>query len=304
MRLALSTSWFTRRTRPETGPSTPGSFSSAGMPTARRASVCSGTSASRSIAPSSMMRNSGSPEVEAEAPSLADRRLTIPRHGRLHLRAVDAHLKLLPLRVAALAVGLGDAERVLGRGQLGLRGLHRHLALLDGRSGHDACLELVRAIEIGVRRIALAPETARSGSAPDRSPRRRAWSPRRSGPCSASSWVRSRRASTWPSFTRSPSSASSSTIASPSMRAATCASSRATRVPETNSRSTNSRLVAGTMVTAGGSTARGCSAADCSRRRAGGGFAGSDFVRERAAAGRRARRRSPPRRRQARPPQP
>ena len=46
-----------------------------------RASVCSGTSASRSIAPSSMMRNSGSPEVEAEAPSLADRRLTSPATG-------------------------------------------------------------------------------------------------------------------------------------------------------------------------------------------------------------------------------
>ena len=83
VRLALSTSWLTRRTRPETAPSTPGSFSSAGMPTARRASVCSGTSASRSIAPSSMMRNSGSPEVEAAAPSLADRRLTIPDTGAL-----------------------------------------------------------------------------------------------------------------------------------------------------------------------------------------------------------------------------
>ena len=38
------------------------------------------------------------------------------RDGRLHFRPADAHLKFLPLRVAALAVGLGDAERVLGRG--------------------------------------------------------------------------------------------------------------------------------------------------------------------------------------------
>src|ERR1700735_5774250 len=45
------------------------------------------------------------------------------------------------------------------------------------------------------------------------------------------------------------------------MRAATCASSRATRVPETNRRSTNSRLTAGTTVIAGGSTTRGVSAA-------------------------------------------
>ena len=45
-------------------------------------------------------------------------------------------------------------------------------------------------------------------------------------------------------------------MVSPSVRAATSASSRATRVPETNSRSTNSRLRAGTTVTAGGSTTR------------------------------------------------
>ena len=64
-------------------------------------------------------------------------------------------MKLLPLRVAALAIGLGDAERVLGRGQLGLRGLHRHLALLDGGSGHDARFELVRALEIRVRELHL-----------------------------------------------------------------------------------------------------------------------------------------------------
>src|SRR5579864_8963631 len=50
-------------------------------------------------------------------------------------------------------------------------------------------------------------------------------------------------------------------MVSASMRAATCASSRGTKVPETNRRSTNSRLTAGTTVTAGGSTTRGCSAA-------------------------------------------
>ena len=304
MRLALSTSWLTRRTRPETAPSTPGSFSSAGMPTARRASVCSGTSASRSIAPSSMMRNSGSPEVEAEAPSLADRRLTIPGDGRLHLRPADAHLKLLPLRVAALAVGLGDAERVLGGGQLGLRRLHRHLALLDGRSGHDARLELARAIEIRVRELHLRLRLRDQALAPDRSPRRRAWSPRRSAPGARRVGCDRGGRAPGPAFTRSPSSASSSTIVSPSMRAATCASSRATRVPETNSRSTNSRFVAGTTVTAGGSTTRGCIRRGLSRRRAGGGLAGCESCPSARGAGRRARRRSPPRRRQARPPQP
>ena len=38
---------------------------------------------------------------------------------------------------------------------MGLRRLHRHLALLDGGSGHDARLELARAFEIRVRKLHL-----------------------------------------------------------------------------------------------------------------------------------------------------
>ena len=85
-----------------------------------------------------------------------------------------------------------------------------------------------------------------------RSPRRRAWSPRRSRPAARRAGSGRGGRAPGPLLTRSPSSASISTIDSPSMRAATCASSRGTSVPETNSRSTNSRRSAGATVTAGG----------------------------------------------------
>ena len=77
------------------------------------------------------------------------------RNGRLHLRPVDAHEELLPLRVAALAIGLGDAERVPGRRELGLSGLHRGLALLDGRDRHHAAFQFARALEIVVGELKL-----------------------------------------------------------------------------------------------------------------------------------------------------
>ena len=56
--------------RPRPAPPTPGRRSVAGMPTAKRASDCSGASASRSIAPSTMMRNSGSPALDADRAEL------------------------------------------------------------------------------------------------------------------------------------------------------------------------------------------------------------------------------------------
>jgi hypothetical protein len=37
-------------------------------------------------------------------------------------------LQLLPLGVAALAVGLGHAQRIVGRGELGLSDLQRRFA--------------------------------------------------------------------------------------------------------------------------------------------------------------------------------
>ena len=81
VRLDLSTSAPISRTVPATLSATPGRASSALMPTARRGSACSGASASRSIAPSLMMRNSGSPAPPTAAPSRAVRRLTTPPTG-------------------------------------------------------------------------------------------------------------------------------------------------------------------------------------------------------------------------------
>ena len=52
---------------------------------------------------------------------------------------------------ATLAVGLGERERVLGRGELGLGGPNGDLALLDRRGGDDLTAELVGAVVIVLR---------------------------------------------------------------------------------------------------------------------------------------------------------
>jgi len=78
-----------------------------------------------------------------------------PRDRRLDFRSVEPHLQFLPFGVAALAVGFGDAERIVGGGQLGLRGLQRRFTLLDRRDGHHAAAELLRASKIVARPLRL-----------------------------------------------------------------------------------------------------------------------------------------------------
>ena len=123
----------------------------AGMPTAKRVSDCSGASASRSTAPSTMMRNSGSPALEASRAELGGAAADEPGDRRRDFGAPDAHLEFLTFGVAGLAVGFGDAERVIGRGELSLSRLQRRLALLDGRNGHHAARKLLGALEVVAR---------------------------------------------------------------------------------------------------------------------------------------------------------
>ena len=188
VRLALSTSCVISRTRPATGSATPGRRIVAGMPTAKprqRLLRRVGLEIDRAVVDDAEQRLAGAGRGRAELRRAA---ADEAGDGRLHLGAGDAHHQLLPLGVAALAVGLGDAERVVGGGELRLRRLHRRLALLDGRDRHDAAAELLRAVEVARSSISPAPRPGRSGSAPGRSRRRRAWWRRRSGRACASSW--------------------------------------------------------------------------------------------------------------------
>src|SRR5271165_621580 len=186
-----------------------------------------------------------------------------PRDRRLDFRSVEPHLQFLPFGVAALAVGFGDAERIVGGGQLGLRGLQRRFTLLDRRDGHHAAAELLRASKIVARPLRLRFRLGdRAARLLDRCVRafdgRVVLSEQRVelGSIEAREDLAG--------LDQSPSSASSSTMESPSIRAPTIASSRATKVPETNRRSTNSRRSAGATLTAGGGGAAGCSAAAAS----------------------------------------
>ena len=211
------------------------------------------------------MRNSGSPAIDAVRANLGRPPADDPGDGRLHLRPVDAHQQFPPLGVAALAIGLSDAQRVVGGRQLGLRRLHRVSRCSMVETDITPPAELARAVEI------VAGELQLGLGLLDHALR---LIDRGVGPLIAASFrgqMCVELGAIEPDehlscLTLSPSSASTSTIVSPSMRATTRASSRATRVPETNSRSTNSRLTAGTTVTAGGSTSRAARSAAGGRR--------------------------------------
>jgi hypothetical protein len=97
-----------------------------------------------------MMRNSGSPTLETVAPSRAVRRLRRPATGALTSRAGDAHQQFPALAFAALAVGLGERQSVLGRGELRRGGAKRDLPLLDRRRRDHLTAELARALEVVV----------------------------------------------------------------------------------------------------------------------------------------------------------
>ena len=79
------------------------------------------------------------------------------RDRRLHLGLSELDLELAALAVARLAVGFGDRERVLSRGELGASGAQSGLALLDRRRGDDLRAELGGAVVIvaGPRKLRL-----------------------------------------------------------------------------------------------------------------------------------------------------
>ena len=149
VRLALSTSAEMSLTRPSTGSATPGRRIVAGMPTAKRASDCSGASASRSIAPSTMMRNSASPEPLDDG---AEPRRAVGDEAcyrRPDLGAVEPHLQFLPLGGSRRLIGFGDAERIARRIELRLGDALPGDPRIERRAGDNLRPELLRALEVG-----------------------------------------------------------------------------------------------------------------------------------------------------------
>ena len=136
--------------------------------------------------------------LEAAAPSLAERRLTTPATGaftsvrsmrtRSSCRSASRLLRSASATPSAFWAAASWACAVF-------IAISR-CSMVE--AAMTPAVELARAVEIAGWRTAPAPETARSGSAPGRSPRRRAWSPRRSRRAARRAGVRSSRASTCP----------------------------------------------------------------------------------------------------------